>query len=75
MPGGQQVSAPATGQPTEALAATSVDRDRPIQQAEAWDRPAARALDLRVLDRALAGLDDSLFAGPLQGDEVFARAR
>jgi len=71
--GGPQ-GAPATGQPrppqppqpTKVLAATSVDKDQPIQHAGAWDRLAARAL---------AGLDDSMFAGPLPGDEVFARAR
>jgi hypothetical protein len=81
--GGQHDSALATGQPrllqppqpTEVLAATSVDTDQPNQHAGAWDRLAARALDLRVLDLALAGLDDSIFAGPHQGDTVFARAR
>jgi hypothetical protein len=52
-----------------------VDTDQPNQHAGAWDRLAARALDLRVLDLALAGLDDSIFAGPHQGDTVFARAR
>lgn len=70
--GGQQDGALATGQ---VLAATSVGKDQPIQHAEAWDRLAARALDLRVLDQALAGLDDDTFAGPLQVDEVFAWAR
>jgi len=79
--GGQQDSALTTGQPrlpqppqpTEVLAATSVDKDQPIQHAVAWDRLAARALDLRVFDQALADLDDSMFADPLQGDEVFVR--
>src|SRR5262249_36598902 len=72
---GQQVSAAATGQPTEVLAATPVDKDQPMQHAGAGDRLAARVQDLRVLDQALAGLDDSGFAEALQGDAVFAWAR
>jgi hypothetical protein len=59
----------------EVLTATGVARDQPIQYAGARDRPAARAVDVRVLDQALAGLDDSGFAEALQGDEVFARPR
>jgi membrane-associated phospholipid phosphatase len=81
--GGQQDSVSATGQPrllqppqaTEVLAATRVDRDQAIQHAGAWDRLAAPALDLHVLDQALADLDDSLFVDPLQGDAVIAWAR
>jgi hypothetical protein len=80
---GGQPSAPATGQPrllqppqlTEVLAATSVDRDQPIQPAGARDRLPARELDLRVLDQALAGLDDSGSAETIQGGEAFAWAR
>jgi hypothetical protein len=56
-------------QPTDVLAATSVDKDRPIQHAGARDRLTARAFEVRVHDQALAGLDDSGFADPLQGDE------
>src|SRR5439155_3654466 len=67
-------SAPAIGQPTKVLA-TPVDKDQPIQHAGAWDRLAGRGSDLRVLDQAWAGLDDSTFAGPFQGDEVSAWAR
>lgn len=70
--GGKLDSALATGQPrllqppqsSAVLAATSVDKDHPIQRAGAWDRRAAQALDLRVLDQELAGLDDRMFAGP-----------
>ena len=50
-------------QPTEVLAATSMDKDQPIRDAGAWDRLAARAL---------ADLDDGMFADPLRGEEVFA---
>ena len=53
-------------QPTKVLAPTPVDTDQMIQHAGASDRLAARAL---------AGRDDSRFADPLSGDEVFARAR
>jgi len=60
---GGQDSAPATGQPT------------PKQAPQSTDARAARALDLRVLDHALADLDDSTFADPLQGDEILAWAR
>jgi hypothetical protein len=35
----------------------------------------ARLLDLRMLNQALADLDDSMFADPLQSDEVFTGAR
>jgi hypothetical protein len=45
------------------------------QPPQPTDVLAARALDLRVLDQALADLDDSMFADPLQVDEVFAWAR
>jgi membrane-associated phospholipid phosphatase len=62
-------------QPTDVMAATVVDKDQPIQHAGARDRPAARAVDLRVLDQALAGLDDSGFAEAFPGDAVFAWAR
>ena len=61
--GGQQDSAPATGQPT------------PKQAPRPTDVPAARALEHRVLDQALADLDESLFADPLQRDEVFVWTR
>ena len=57
------------------LAATSMDKDRPIQHGGAQDRQAAGALNRRVLDQALAGLDDGELADSLQGDEVFAWAR
>jgi hypothetical protein len=78
--GGQQDGAPATGQPrplqprlaADVLAATSVVIRQPSQPAEALDGLATPALDLRVLDPALAGLNDTLFADPLQGDVVFA---
>jgi membrane-associated phospholipid phosphatase len=60
---------------TDELAAIPVDKHQPIQLAEAWDRLAAWTLDLRVLDEASAGFDDSMFAGPLQGDEVFTWTR
>ena len=43
-------------QPTEVLTVTSVDKDRPIQHAGTRNRLAARVLDLRVHDQALAGL-------------------
>src|SRR4029077_16966040 len=70
--GGTQDSALATGQPrmlqsaqpTWVLATNSVDNDQAIQRAEIWDRLTARALNLRALDQALAGLDNSMFAGP-----------
>jgi membrane-associated phospholipid phosphatase len=70
---GGQLRLPQPSQLTEVAASTSVDMHLPIQHAGAWDRLAARALDLRVLDQALAGLDDGLFAGPLPGDDARAR--
>jgi hypothetical protein len=77
---GLQDSAPATGQPrppqaphpTEVLAATTVDKDRPIQHTGARVRLAARALELGMLAQVLAGMDDSMIAGRHQGDEIFA---
>jgi membrane-associated phospholipid phosphatase len=82
LPGGQQGSAPATGQPkppqppqpTDVLAATSLDVGQPGQPTEAWGWLAARASNRRVLAPASAGLNDSLFGGALAGDEVFAWA-
>jgi membrane-associated phospholipid phosphatase len=59
----QPASTPAAGQPT------------PKQAPQPTDVPRVPALDLRGLDQVFAGLDDSLFADPLQGDEVFAWAR
>jgi membrane-associated phospholipid phosphatase len=73
MPDGQGALRPP--QPSEMWTATGVDTDQPIQHAAARDRQAVRALQLRALDQALAGLDDSGFAEALQGDRVFARAR
>jgi hypothetical protein len=78
--GGQPDRAPATGQPrllqpplpADVLAAISVSIRQPSQPAEAWNWLAGPASDLRVLDQGLADLNDSLFADPLQGDEVFA---
>jgi hypothetical protein len=62
-------------QQTEIPAATPVNKEQPIQHAEARHRLAARTLDPRVLDQALAGLDDSMFAVRLHRDDVFAWAR
>ncbi len=62
-------------QPTEARIATGGDGDQPMQHARPRDRLGARALDLRVLDQALAGLDDCRLAGPLAGGNVFTWAR
>jgi membrane-associated phospholipid phosphatase len=62
-------------QSAEVLTATGVAKDPPIQHAGARDRPAARALQLRAFDQALAGLDDSGFAEAVEGDKVFAGAR
>jgi membrane-associated phospholipid phosphatase len=63
MLGGQQDSAPATGQPTQK------------QAPQPTDAPTARALDFRGLDHVLADLDDGMFADPLHGNEVFAWAK
>jgi hypothetical protein len=53
-------------QPSEMRTATGVDTDQPIPHAAARDRLAARALQLRALDQALADLDDNGFAEALQ---------
>ena len=72
--GGQQDITLATGQPrlvqpsqpNEMLAGASVE-EQPIQHAGAPDGLAARGLHLRMLDQALADLDDSMFSDPLHG--------
>jgi hypothetical protein len=63
----------ATGQPrpTEVLVAIWAGED---QYARAGDGLAARAVDLHVLDQALAGLDD-MFKDPLHRDGFCAWAR
>lgn len=58
---GQQDSAPVIRQSTP-------------QASRSAEWRTARALDLRVLDQAMANLDDGMFAAPLQGDAVFACA-
>src|SRR5262249_46227828 len=63
---GQLDSAPAAGpsrreappRATEVLVAPSADSRQPSEHDGASDRLAARALRLRALDQALAGLDD-----------------
>jgi hypothetical protein len=70
--GGQPTLLPPSLQPIYVLPANSVNMDHPSQHAETWDRLTPQVLHLLVLDAALAGLDDSLFADPLQGDLVFA---
>jgi hypothetical protein len=79
--GGQQDGAPAAGQPrllqppqpVYVLAATSGAVVQPGQPSEAWDW-LTTASARRALDPASADRNDSLFAGALQGDEVFAWA-
>jgi hypothetical protein len=57
-------------QQTDVAAATAVNKEQPTKDTTTLDRPTARALDFRVLDQSLAGLDDSMFVGSVQGDEV-----
>ena len=54
------VSTPASGQPT------------PKQTHQPTDVRAARALDPRAFDQAVADPEDNMFAGPWQGDKLFA---